>query len=80
LYSIECFVILVYKHACSWHNISIKYVLLRVDEEDYIVEEVVPSIENTHVGNNFYFDICGEEAATPATQGKPRCIYLFFEF
>jgi hypothetical protein len=25
--------------------------------------------------NNFYFDIYGEEAATPTTQGTPRCIY-----
>jgi hypothetical protein len=32
------------------------------------------------VENNFYFDICGEEAATPTTQGKPRCIYLFLVF
>jgi hypothetical protein len=58
------------------------YVLSRVkDEEDYIVEEeVVPPIENPHVENNFYFDICGEEAATPTTQGKPRCIYLSLVF
>jgi hypothetical protein len=55
---------------------------LHVDhEEDYIVEEeVVPPMENPPVENNFYFDICGEEVATPTTQGKPRCIYLFLVF
>jgi hypothetical protein len=26
------------------------------------------------VENNFYFDICGVETETPATQGKPQCI------
>jgi hypothetical protein len=58
------------------------YVLLRVEhEEDSIEEEeVVPPTENPPVENNFHFDICGEEAATPTTQGKPRCIYLFLVF
>jgi hypothetical protein len=50
-------------------------------EEDYIVEEeVVPLTENPPVENNFYFDICGKEAATPTTQGKPQCFYLFLVF
>jgi hypothetical protein len=29
------------------------------------------------VENNFYFDICGVETETPATQGKPWCIIPF---
>jgi hypothetical protein len=42
---------------------------LHVDhEEDYIIEEeVVPPMENPPVENNFYFEICGEEVATPTT-------------
>jgi hypothetical protein len=49
------------------------YVLLHVEhEEDSIVEEeVVPPTKNPLMENNFYFDICGKEAATPTTQGKP---------
>jgi hypothetical protein len=39
-----------------------------------------PQIENPLVENNLYFDICGEETTTPATQGKPRCIYHFLMF
>jgi hypothetical protein len=31
-------------------------------EESIIEEEVVTPTENLHVENNFYFDICGEEA------------------
>jgi hypothetical protein len=39
------------------------YVLLCVEhKEDYTVEEVVHLMENPPVENNFYFDICGEEA------------------
>jgi hypothetical protein len=56
------------------------YVLLHVEQEEYYIveeEEVVPLTENPPVENNFYFDICGEEAATPTTQSKPRCFYLF---
>jgi hypothetical protein len=51
-------------------------------EESVVEEEVVPPTENPPVENNFYFDICGEEAETPTTQGKPRCIYLslYFKF
>jgi hypothetical protein len=49
-------------------------------EEESIVEEIVPQTENPPVDNNFYFDICGEEAETPTTQGKPRCIYLSLYF
>jgi hypothetical protein len=29
------------------------------------------------VENNFYFNICGVETETHATQGKPRCIISF---
>jgi hypothetical protein len=29
------------------------------------------------VENNIYFDICGVQPSTPATQGKPQCIYSF---
>jgi hypothetical protein len=44
------------------------YILLRIEhEEESIVEEVVPPTENPPVENNFYFNICGEEAATPTT-------------
>jgi hypothetical protein len=50
------------------------------EEESIVVEEVVPPTENPHVENNFYFDVCGEEADTPTTQGKPRCIYLSLYF
>jgi hypothetical protein len=57
------------------------YVLLCVEhKEDYTVEEVVHPMENPPVENNFYFDICGEEASTPTTQSKPRCIYHFLVF
>jgi hypothetical protein len=58
------------------------YVLLCVEhEEDSMVEEeVVPPTKNPPMENNFYFDICGQEAATPTTQGKPRCIYHFLVF
>jgi hypothetical protein len=57
------------------------YVLLRIEhEEESTVEEVVPLTENPPVENNFYFDIYGEEAATPTTQGKPQCIYLSLYF
>jgi hypothetical protein len=50
-------------------------------EEESIVEiEVVPQTENPPTENNFYFDICGEEAETPTTQGKPRRIYLSLYF
>jgi hypothetical protein len=37
------------------------------EEESTLEEEVVPQIENPPVENNFYFDICGEEAETPTT-------------
>ena len=58
------------------------YVLLRIEheEESIVEEEVVPPAENPLVENNFYFDICGDEEATPTTQGKPRCIYLSLYF
>jgi hypothetical protein len=60
----------LHKHPC---------IVLRVEHEgDYIVEEeVVPQTEEPPVENNLYFDICGEETALLATQGKPRCIYPF---
>jgi hypothetical protein len=46
-------------------------------EEVVVEEEVVPHAENPPVESNFYFDICGTDPEPPATQGKPRCIYLF---
>jgi hypothetical protein len=47
-------------------------------EEEFVVEEeVVSQTKNAPVENNFYFDICGVETETPATQGKPRCIIHF---
>jgi hypothetical protein len=49
-------------------------------EEDSIIQEVVPPAENPPVKNNFYIDMYGEEAATPTTQDKPRCIYLSLYF
>jgi hypothetical protein len=58
-------------------NSYICIVAYRTRRESIIEEEVVPLTENPPVENNFYFDICGEEAETPTTQGKPRCIYLF---
>jgi hypothetical protein len=42
-----------------------------------VEEEVVPPTENPPVENNFYFDICGQKAVTPTTQGKPWGTYLF---
>jgi hypothetical protein len=42
------------------------------NEEEAIVEEVVPQAENPPVENNFFFDICGTDPEPPATQGKPR--------
>jgi hypothetical protein len=58
------------------------YVLLCIEheEESIVEEEVVPPTENPPLENNFYFDICGEEASTPTTQGKPWCIYLSLYF
>jgi hypothetical protein len=52
---------------------------LRVEhEEDYIVEEeAIPPTKNPPVENNLYFDICGAEAATPTTQGKPGAFTFF---
>jgi hypothetical protein len=47
-------------------------------EGDFVLEEeVVPQPKDPPVENNLYFDICGEEPDTPATQGKPWCIYPF---
>jgi hypothetical protein len=42
------------------------------EEESIVEEEVVPQAVNPPAENNFYFDICGVEAKTPTTQGKPR--------
>jgi hypothetical protein len=47
------------------------------EEESVAEEEVVSQTENPPVENNFYFDFCGVETETPATQGKPRCIIPF---
>jgi hypothetical protein len=63
----------------SWHSISIHVHVLSCiehEEESIVEEEVVPQTENPPAENNFFFDICGEEAEAPTTQGKPRCIYL----
>jgi hypothetical protein len=46
------------------------------EEESIVEEEVAPPTESPPVENNFYFDICYEEADTPTTQGKPQCIHL----
>jgi hypothetical protein len=65
-----------------WHKHS--STLLRLEHEGYFVlEEVVPQPEGPPMDNNLYFDTCGEEPSTPATQGNPRCIYpfpCFFKF
>jgi hypothetical protein len=56
------------------------YIWLCIEnEEEVSVEEegTAPSTETPHVGNSFYFDICGTDLDSPTTQGKPRCIYLF---
>jgi hypothetical protein len=50
------------------------------EEESIVEEEIVPQTENPLEENNFYFNIFGEEAETPTTQGKPRCIYLSLYF
>ena len=42
------------------------------EEESIVEEEVVPLAENPPMEHNVYFDICGEEAATPTTQGTSR--------
>jgi hypothetical protein len=47
------------------------------NEEEAVVEEVVPQAKNPPVENNFYFDIYGTDPEPLATQGKPRCIYPF---
>jgi hypothetical protein len=47
------------------------------NEEETVVEEVVPRAENPLTENNFYFDICEVDPEPPATQGKPRLIYPF---
>ena len=47
------------------------------EEESIVEEEIVPQTENPLEENNFYFNIFGEEAETPTTQGKPRCIIPF---
>jgi hypothetical protein len=50
------------------------------EEESVVEEDVVPPTENPLVEDNFYFDISGEEAETPITQGKPQSIYLSLYF
>jgi hypothetical protein len=54
--------------------------LIEHKEESIVEEEAVPQTENPPLENNFYFDICGEEAEAPTTQGKPRYIYLSLYF
>jgi hypothetical protein len=66
-----------YMIAYSWDSISIHvhvFSCIENEEESILDEEVVSETENPPVENNFYFDICGVETETPATQGKPRCI------
>jgi hypothetical protein len=66
--------------AYSWHSISIHvHVLSCIEhkEEFVIEEEVVLQTENPPVENNFYFDICGVETETPATQASPGAFYPF---
>jgi hypothetical protein len=57
------------------------YVWLCIEIEEVSVEEeeTAPPTETPRVGNYFYFDICGTDPKSPTTQGKPWCIYLFFE-
>ena len=48
------------------------------NQEEVVVEEegvAPPPPEGPHVGNCFYFDICGAKPDSPITQGKPRCIF-----
>jgi hypothetical protein len=53
-------------------------ILLCLENEEVVVEEeVAPPTEIPHVGDSFYFDICGIDPEFPTTQGKPRCIYPF---
>jgi hypothetical protein len=47
------------------------------EEESVVEEEVVSQNENPPVENNFYFNSCGVQTETPATQGHPRCILPF---
>jgi hypothetical protein len=42
-----------------------------------VEEEATPLTDNPPMENNLYFDICGAEAATPTTQGKPGAFTLF---
>jgi hypothetical protein len=59
-----------YTVAYPCHSVSIHiHVLLRIEheEESIVEEEVVPPTENPPLENNFYFNICGEEAETPTT-------------
>jgi hypothetical protein len=55
------------------------HVLSCIEQEEgtIVEEEVVPQNENPLAENNFYFDICGVETETPATQGNPWCITPF---
>jgi hypothetical protein len=75
----SCYTVAYPRHSISMHI----YVLLCIEhEEELVVEEkLVPPTENPSVEINFYFNIYGEEAETPTTQGKPRCIYqsLYFK-
>jgi hypothetical protein len=56
------------------------YIWLYIENKEEIeVEEArttpPPPPEEPQAGNCFYFDICRAEPDSPATQGKPRCIY-----
>jgi hypothetical protein len=46
-------------------------------EEVVVEEEVAPQAKIPPVEKNFYFDIYGTDPESPATHGKPRCIYPF---
>jgi hypothetical protein len=55
------------------------YVLSYTENEEEVIveEETAPRAEIPPVENSFYFDICGTDPESPATQGKPWCIYPF---
>jgi hypothetical protein len=53
-------------------------ILLCLENEEVVVEEeVAPPTKIPHVGDSFYFDICGKDLESPTTQGKLRYIYPF---
>jgi hypothetical protein len=54
------------------------YILLCLENEEEVVEEeVAPPTKNPPIGDSFDFDICGTDAESPTTQGKPSAFTLF---